>query len=153
MPGPFSLSCICVREDKVCGDGEEVHRESRMICSVQGLCIDLIYFASLVIIGRVGVLFLTRSFLEAAFQVTVKDFHRKRKLIFTVYDATITRGVFYKFFWGGVCLAKEKSAALPVSFSDEMFKVNLLLRIKAVNWLLGPIIRHDMQTSIFQQIL
>lgn len=58
MPGPFSLFCICVREDKVCGDGEEVHRESRMICSVQGLCIDLIYFASLVIIGRVGVLFL-----------------------------------------------------------------------------------------------
>lgn len=56
MPGPFSLSCICVRKDKVCGDGEEVHRESRMICSVQGLCIDLIYFASLVIIGRVGVL-------------------------------------------------------------------------------------------------
>lgn len=44
---------------------------------------------------------LTRSFLKAAFQVTVKDFHRKRKLIFTVYDATITRGVFYKFFFGG----------------------------------------------------
>lgn len=58
VPGPFSLSCICVREDKVCGDGEEVHRENRMICSVQGLCIDLIYFASLVIIRRVGVLFL-----------------------------------------------------------------------------------------------
>lgn len=58
VPGPFSLSCMCVREDKVCGDGEEVHRENRMICSVQGLCIDLIYFASLVIIRRVGVLFL-----------------------------------------------------------------------------------------------
>lgn len=31
-------------EDKVCREGKEVHRENRMICSVQGLCIDLVYF-------------------------------------------------------------------------------------------------------------
>lgn len=36
----------CVEDvcDKVCGEGKEVHRENRMICSVQGLCIDLVYF-------------------------------------------------------------------------------------------------------------
>lgn len=33
---------VCV--DNVCREGKEVHRENRKICSVQGLCIDLVWF-------------------------------------------------------------------------------------------------------------
>ena len=37
--------CVCV--EKVRRESKEVHRENSMICSVQGLCIDLVYVSLL----------------------------------------------------------------------------------------------------------
>lgn len=37
-----SHDSVCV--DNVCREGKEVHRENSKMCSVQGLCIDLVWF-------------------------------------------------------------------------------------------------------------
>lgn len=63
-------------------------------------------------------------------------FHRKSKLI----SNSVT-----SFLW--VCL-------VHVHCSDELFRVNRLLTLDAVNSVLNPITRHDIQASgsILQQI-
>lgn len=69
---------VCV--DKVYREGEEVHRENRMICSVQGLCIDLVYFGLLSFYTGVGVFSLFPGLVKAPFYLTMRNrFSQKEK--------------------------------------------------------------------------
>lgn len=67
--------------DKVCREGREVHRENRMICSVQGLCIDLVYLGPLAFSTGVGVFSLFPVLFEASFYLTIQNRFSKRDRI------------------------------------------------------------------------
>lgn len=51
------------------------------------------------------------------------------------------------FFLFVLCVLDKKLAALHVHRSTELFRVNHLMSADAVNFVLNPIRRHDMQVS------
>lgn len=102
---------VCV--DKVCREGKEVHRENRMICSVQGLCIDLVYFGLLSFSTGVGVFSLFPGLVKAPFYLTIRNrYSQKDKidLAFSFLGNEKTKHNFLFFF----CVLGRKLAALHV---------------------------------------
>lgn len=128
-----------MREDKVCRESKEVHRENRMICSVQGLCIDLVYFALLSFSTGWACSLSFQFFLQGSFLAPNlrKEFHRKGKL--TLCSLFSVTSLF--------CVLGRKLAALHGHHSNELFRMIPLLTVDAVNSVLNPIMSHDMQAS------
>ena len=123
----YTRTSVC--EDKVCREGKELLGENWTICSVQGLCLDLVYFSLLSLYTRWARSLLFLFSLQGSILAP-----NPKEIFIEIFSV---RSLFF------FLHAWQESGFT----SNELFRVAHLLTVDAVNSCLNPIMRHDMQVS------